>query len=355
MFRRYLTSALAALCLASPAPAKTRKAPAAPNYSCTGYICVDAATGKVLAEQSPDSASPPASVTKLMTFLVILDDFAAGTVKPSDMVTADKDAYNFLGTKAYLTVGEKHTYEQMLYALMVQSANDGAVAIAKQEAGSTEAFVAKMNARAASLGMARTRYTSPHGFPPGRSGRAPDMTSARDIATLAREILKRPEALRYTSTKDYHFRDGPDSRKYLDNFANHNKLLWSFSGCDGLKTGWSGDGASIATTASRGGKRVIAVVLGGKVPTAQGTPEAKSSQAQTRALAGRLMEEGLAKLGVGGAPATGFVGKSSGTVAPAGDEGDAPAAVPAGKGTAPAAVPAPAPGAPMLPKFDPGF
>lgn len=327
MLRRLLPLAFAALA-ASPAFAAKARRTTAPAFDCAGTICVDADTGKVLSEQTAGRQNPPASVTKLMTLLVVQDELAAGRAKLTDTVTADKEAWKFIGSKVALNIGEQHSLDDMLYALMVQSANDGSIAIAKHISGTTAAFVAKMNARAAALGMTQTRFTSPHGYPAGRS-REDDISTARDLSLLARELLKNPLTLKYSSTKTYRFRPGNDLPGTYNNLSNHNKLLWSFSGCDGLKTGWSGAGASIVTTASRGGKRVIAVVLGGKVPAADGTPQAAASQLQCRNRAAALMEEGLATLGVAGAPATAVTAKPGIAPAPVAVNGSAPEAVPA--------------------------
>lgn len=354
MFRRLLLTALAALTLAAPAASAATKrkasAPSGPAFSCAGAICVDAATGKVLAEENADVRHAPASVTKLMTLLVVLDEIDAGRAKLTDTVTADKEAWQFIGSKVALAIGERHTLDEMLYALMVQSANDGAIAIAKHIGGSTEGFVAKMNARAASLGLSRTRFTSPHGYPAG-SKREDDMTSARDLSVLARELLRHRLTLQYSATKTYRFRPATgdvkaDAPGTYNNLSNHNKLLWTFAGCDGLKTGWSGDGASIVTTASRGNKRVIAVVLGGKVPAADGTPQAKPSQSECRKYAAKLMEDGLAALGVSGAAPTGFTPAPSGS----GEKTVASSEPAPAPGSAAAPAPAPESGAEAAPK-----
>lgn len=307
MLRRLATPALVAVLFAAPALAKTRKAPApVTHFSCTGAICVDADTGKVLAEENSTLRSPPASVTKIMTLLVIMDEIEAGRVKYTDIVTADKEAHGMGGTQVALVAGEKHSVEQMLYALMVQSANDAAVALAKHVAGSTDAFVARMNARAAQLGATGTRFTSPHGLPDRKGERGgDDMSCARDLATIARAVIAKKGALRFSAAKTYDFRPSDHKVFNYDYIRNHNKLLWSFSGCDGFKTGWTNDGASIVTTASRGGKRVVAVILGGKVPSATpGVPDAVRSQARRNDYAAKLMEDGLAALGVAGSPST---------------------------------------------------
>jgi D-alanyl-D-alanine carboxypeptidase len=351
MLRRILPLALATIAASSPAfAAKGRRttAPAGPSFECAGAICVDAATGKVLSEQNPGRQNPPASVTKIMTLLVILDEIEAGRVKYSDVVTADKEAKEMGGTQVALAPGEKHTVEQLMYALMVQSANDAAVALAKHVSGSTDAFVAKMNARAAQLGAVATRFTSPHGLPDKRNTRGgDDMSTARDLSIIARAVIAKKDALRFSAAKDYDFR--PSDRKVVnyDYIRNHNKLLWSFNGCDGFKTGWTEAGASIVTTASRGDKRVVAVVLGGKVPNQDGTPNAKLSQSRRNDYAAKLMEEGLAALGVAGAPATAVVAKpASANVAM---NGAAPEAVPVGT-TGTTNLPANKPKAPVKTK-----
>jgi D-alanyl-D-alanine carboxypeptidase (penicillin-binding protein 5/6) len=139
---------------------------------------------------------------------------------------------------------------------MVQSANDAAVALAIHISGTKDGFVALMNERAAEIGMSSTSINSVHGLPPGKEQK-PDVTTARDLAILARQVLKKKDALRYTSTRERGFRN--------DTFImrNHNPLLSTFDGCDGLKTGYyKKAGFSIAATAERNGVRLIAIVLG---------------------------------------------------------------------------------------------
>jgi D-alanyl-D-alanine carboxypeptidase (penicillin-binding protein 5/6) len=149
--------------------------------------------------------------------------------------------------------------DDLLYALMVQSANDAAVALAEKVAGSTEAFVALMNQRAAELGMTSTVFHSVHGLPPG-AGQQPDVTTARDFARLSRELLKHPEALRYTSTRERPFRPNAGDKTVV--MRTHNHLLGDVPGCDGLKTGYiAAAGYSISATAARNQQRVITVVL----------------------------------------------------------------------------------------------
>jgi D-alanyl-D-alanine carboxypeptidase (penicillin-binding protein 5/6) len=151
--------------------------------------------------------------------------------------------------------------EEMLYALMIRSANDVAVAIAEKVAGSTDAFIALMNKRAREIGMTSTTFRSVHGLPPA-PGQKHDETTARDLMLLCRELLiKHPEALKYTSARVRPFR--PEGGNTMVMMRTHNHLLARLEGCDGFKTGYTARaGFSIAVTAARNRKRVIAIVLG---------------------------------------------------------------------------------------------
>lgn len=281
-------------------PAKPPR-PAQKNFSCAGQICIDAETGKILSARNETVRHPPASVTKLMTLYVVLDAVAAGEVSLSDFAKASRLAQNTDGTQVYLAVGEVNSVEDLLYALMLQSANDAAVALAEKVAGSVGAFVERMNTKAIELGMTQTRFSTPHGLPVSKKDRAagkqPDMTTAQDLAILSRALIRNhPQTFRFSAARAKKFRENRGNVKPLV-MKNHNKLLTSFPGCDGLKTGWTNAGASIVTTASRGNRRVIAVVLGGIVPSAQkGVPDARASQRERNQRAAELMFDGLKKL-----------------------------------------------------------
>ena len=224
-----------------------------------GAIVIDAATGQSLLEQGADQAGFPASVIKLMDMLVILDLVQRGQVSLSNQVTITADAAKVGGSQVYLAEKEVFSVDDLLYALMIQSANDAAMALALHVSGSAPGFVELMNRKAAELRMTNTRFHSVHGLPPA-AVQAGDVSSPRDLATLARELIQRhPEVLQYTSTHERGFRDG----KFI--MRNHNHLLDSYPGCDGLKTGYiTAGGYSIVATALRNGRRVIAVVLGSK-------------------------------------------------------------------------------------------
>jgi D-alanyl-D-alanine carboxypeptidase (penicillin-binding protein 5/6) len=169
---------------------------------------------------------------------------------------------------------EVFTIEELIYAMMVQSANDAALALATHYTGSEPVFVELMNKKARELGMESTKFYSVHGLPPSR-GEKPDITTARDMALLSRElVMNYPEALKYTSTTVRKFR--PDAPEPFI-MRTHNHLLRDFDGCDGLKTGYFyAAGFSIAATARKSDARAIAVVLG--------SPASKERDKQARVL-----------------------------------------------------------------------
>ena len=224
-----------------------------------GAIVVDAATGDVLFEDNADATGYPASVIKLMVLLVILEAVESDSLSLDEPVTVTAAASKMGGSQVYLKEHEVFSVDELLYALVVKSANDVAVALAIHYAGSKEAFVQLMNERACEIGMDDTVFHSVHGLPPGR-GQLPDISTARDIAKLCRVLLKKPRVLQYTSTRRRLFRTDADEPFIMD---NHNPLLKSMDGCDGLKTGFFyAAGFSIAATATKNDKRAVAVVIG---------------------------------------------------------------------------------------------
>ncbi len=223
-----------------------------------GAIVVDADTGAVLFEDGADVTGYPASVIKLMDLLVIQERIEAGQLSLSNRVTVTAEASRIGGSQVYLAEKEVFTIEDLLYALMIQSANDAATALALHVGGTTGGFVELMNRRASELGMTNTHFYSCHGLPPA-AGVNPDMSTARDLSVLARELLKHPDVLQYTSTRERGFRNG----QFI--MRTHNHLLTELEGCDGFKTGYfTAGGFSIVATVQRGGRRVIAVVLGSR-------------------------------------------------------------------------------------------
>jgi D-alanyl-D-alanine carboxypeptidase (penicillin-binding protein 5/6) len=247
-----------------------------------GAIVIDAATGNVLFEDNPDARAYPASVTKLMVLLLILDAVDADHLTLDEPVRVTAKSSTIGGSQVYLKDNEVFSVDELLYALMVQSANDAAVALAIHYMGSKEVFVDLMNKRAERIGMKDTVFHSVHGLPPGR-GQLPDVSTPRDIAKLCLELLKKPDALRYTSTWRRPFRTEAAEPFLME---NHNNLLKTMDGCDGLKTGffWAG-GFSIAATAVDEDKRAVAVVLGAK------SQRVRDKEAE------KMLKEGLSKLG----------------------------------------------------------
>lgn len=230
-----------------------------------GAIAVDARTGAVLFEDNADRPAYPASMLKLMDMFILLDRIQQGSLRLDETVRVTKEAAAMGGSQVWLGPRESFSVEDLMYALMIQSANDAAVALAIHVAGSKEAWVADMNAKARQLGLSRvTHFQSPHGLPPGK-GQRPDITTPRDFAKLCQALLAaHPEVLKYTSQTVRMFRE--NTAKPLE-MRNHNPLLGGFRGgipeCDGLKTGYFGDaGYSVALTGAKDGARAIVVMMG---------------------------------------------------------------------------------------------
>lgn len=252
---------LGLLCAASLAFTPTPAHSQANAYK--GAIVIDAASGKPLFEDNADFVSPPASVTKLMTFLIVHDAIAARRIALNTPVTANAADQSMGGTQVHLAAGETFTVEELLYAVIVESANDAAHALTHAAASGREEFVALMNARARQLGMKNTTFRSPHGLPPSSKQIADgDLTTPRDLALLSRELVLNTDVLRYTAINVRPFGTGVRAEPLY--MRNHNKLLGKVEGTDGLKTGYTrGAGFCLAATAQRGDKRVIVVTMGG--------------------------------------------------------------------------------------------
>jgi D-alanyl-D-alanine carboxypeptidase (penicillin-binding protein 5/6) len=250
------------------APAKKTAAPAQPQKvkGCIsrspyiGAVILDADSGAVLFEERANVPGYPASTLKLMTLLVIQEKIEAGQIRLDDQVKVSVEAYKTGGSQVYLDPKETFTVEEMLYAMIIQSANDAAVALAEHVAGSKEAFLVLMNARAEALGMRDTRFASVHGLPPS-AGQRHDVSTARDMAILARELCRYPAIFAYTSAT---YRQLRANTPNPFDMRTHNPFLKEgVDGCDGFKTGYTATaGWSIVVTAKRNGRRVIVVVLG---------------------------------------------------------------------------------------------
>jgi D-alanyl-D-alanine carboxypeptidase (penicillin-binding protein 5/6) len=230
--------------------------PAPMTGSFYSAVVLEPDTGDLLVAERPHDSREPASMVKMMTELILLEAAGRGEISLSDTVNISGRASRVGGSQVYLKQGEVFTIEQLLMALAIHSANDAATALAEHHAGTTEAFVDLMNARARELGMNDTQFHSVHGLPPGK-GQLPDVSSAYDMALLASELVKHPEALRWGSTPTAPFRDGEFT------LHNPNHLIGKFRGLDGLKTGYHrGAGYCLTATAVQKDRRLIAVVMG---------------------------------------------------------------------------------------------
>ncbi len=217
-------------------------------------VLMDAETGTVLYAKNADKALPPASVTKVMTLLLIMEAVDGGNLSLTEMVPVSEYAASMGGSQVYLKPGETMTAEEMLKCVIIASANDAAVALAEQVAGSEEAFVARMNERAAELGMHNTRFENVTGLDDDTTDH---MTSAYDIAVMSRELLQHPTILTYSGIWMDTIRDGAFG------LTNTNRLIRFYKGATGLKTGSTSKAKfCISATAQREGLHLIAVIMG---------------------------------------------------------------------------------------------
>ena len=227
-----------------------------PTVSAPSAILIDAATGTVLFEQNADERREPASVTKVMTLLLVMEALDSGKIGWDDQVTASAAAAGKGGSQIYLEEGERLSMDEMLKSVVVSSANDCATALAEHVAGSEAAFVTLMNARAAELGMENTHFVNCTGLDDEPEARE-HLTTARDVATMSRELLRHKEIRKYTTIWTDTVRGGKFG------LSNTNKLVRFYEGTTGLKTGYTSTaGHCLSASAERDGIELIAVVLG---------------------------------------------------------------------------------------------
>ena len=220
-------------------------------------VLMDVATGTVLYESNAHEALPPASVTKVMTMLLIMEAIDSGSLRWEDTVTVSETAVAKGGSQVYLKVGETMSVTDMVKSIAVSSANDCACAMAEHIAGSESAFVEKMNARAKELGMENTHFVNCTGLDDGENADQ-HRTSAYDIALMSRQLLKNhPDIKKFTTIWMDTIRDGTFG------LSNTNKLVRFYPGTTGLKTGFtSAAGYCLSASAEREGMELIAVTMG---------------------------------------------------------------------------------------------
>lgn len=215
-------------------------------------ILMEESTGNILYESNPDERLPIASVTKVMTMLLIMEAVDSGKISLDDMVTVSENAMSYGGSTMFLETGEQLTVNDMLKGIAVASANDGCVAMAEHLAGSESAFVDMMNERAKELGMENTHFMNTNGL-----DEDDHYSSARDVAIMSRELMKHETIFNYTSIWMDTLRGG----KFQ--LANTNKLIRFYDGANGLKTGSTSKAlCCLSAAAKRNDMQLIAVVLG---------------------------------------------------------------------------------------------
>ena len=225
----------------------------ADGISAQKAIVLDATTGRVLYEQNADAALPPASVTKIMTLLLVMEAVDAGRISLQQPVTASAYAASMGGSQVYLKEGEQMSVEEMLKCVIIASANDCAVALAELVAGSEESFVRAMNERAAELGMINTHFENTNGLDDTAQNH---VTSARDIAIMSRALISHKKILEYSGIWMDTIRDGSFG------LTNTNRLVRFYPGCTGLKTGSTAKAKfCISATAEREGLSLICVIM----------------------------------------------------------------------------------------------
>ncbi len=224
------------------------------NLNAKSAILMDAATGTVLYEQNADEALPPASVTKIMTLLLVMEAVDSGKINLSDPVTTSEAASQMGGSQVYLEPGEQMSVEEMIKCVVISSANDAAYALAEHIAGSEEAFVEQMNRRAAELRMSHTHFENTNGLDDTTSNH---LISARDIAIMSRALLSHEKILDYTTIWMDSIRGGAFT------LSNTNRLVRFYPGATGLKTGSTSRALfCISATAKRDDLHLIAVIMG---------------------------------------------------------------------------------------------
>lgn len=232
-------------------------APHVPALKIDSYaaLLMEPSSGEVIFQQHQDEKMPPASVTKLMVMLLTLEALDKKQIKLTDVVTASPEACKMGGSQIWLEPGEQMTVTELLKAVCIVSANDASYALAEHIAGSEENFINMMNTRARELGLKNTHYVNTTGLEPTMGGTG-NLTSASDMAALGREVIKHPMVFRWTGIWIDSLRGG---RSYL---RNTNNLVRFYSGCDGLKTGFTSQaGFCLVASAKREGVRLIAVVM----------------------------------------------------------------------------------------------
>jgi len=241
-------------CLYAKAATWEENIPKLSPLNCTSAVLMEAETGRILYEQNADEPLPPASVTKVMTLLLVMEALEKGNITLDQMLTTSDNAASMGGSQIFLEVGEQMSVEDLLKSVIISSANDAAVVLAEAIAGSEESFVAMMNSRAAELGMKNTHFENTNGLDDTVTNH---VTSARDIAIMSRELISHEKILQYSSIWMDTVRNGEFG------LTNTNRLVRFYRGATGLKTGSTSKAKfCISATAKRDEMHLIAVIMG---------------------------------------------------------------------------------------------
>ncbi len=218
-------------------------------------ILIEASTGEVIYENNADEKLNPASMTKMMSMLLIMEAIENGSLKWNQMIRVSENASSMGGSQILLETDEEMSVRDLFKGVAIASGNDAVVALAEAVAGTEDAFVKMMNDKAKELNLKNTNFKTPHGL-----DEANHYSSARDMAIIAKELVKHEKVLEFTSVYEDYLRENTDKRIWL---VNTNKLVRFYEGVDGLKTGYTKEaGYCLTATAEKDGMRVIAVVMG---------------------------------------------------------------------------------------------
>lgn len=224
------------------------------NLTSKSAILMDAKSGKILYEKNIEEKLPMASMTKIMSMLLIMENIENGSLNYNDKVLISKNASGMGGSQVFLQAGEEYTVDNLLKCIAISSANDAVVAMAEKISGSVDAFVQLMNEKAKELGLNNTHFANPHGL-----DNENHYSTAYDMALMAQELLKHEDILKYTSIYEDYLTKPDGSQIWL---VNTNRLVRFYDGVDGLKTGYTPEaGYCLTATAKKNDLRLISVVM----------------------------------------------------------------------------------------------
>ncbi|MDR0138516.1 D-alanyl-D-alanine carboxypeptidase family protein [Metabacillus idriensis] len=259
MKRLLSTVAISTMILTIASPAFANEGSVQLADQAKSAVLIERDTGNILYDKNSDEKLPPASMTKIMTMLLIMEEIDKGQLKMDEKVRTSEHAASMGGSQIFLEPGEEMTVHEMLKGIAIASGNDASVAMAERIAGSEDAFVEKMNNRAKELGLKNTSFQNPTGLP-----EKDHYSTAHDMAVMAKELLKFEGITKYTGQYEDYLRQDTDKKFWL---VNTNRLVKFYKGVDGVKTGFTNEAKYCLTaTAKKGNMRVIAVIMGAPTP-----------------------------------------------------------------------------------------